>query len=56
MTHKVDFAKDILCKTIKQLLEKSTIENTEVYVGFLDLKKAFGRVSQAMIIEKLTFI
>ena len=32
--------------TIKQVVEKNRIKNQELYMAFLDLEKAFDRVSQ----------
>lgn len=40
--------------TIKQLIEKTGTKNLAVYVAFLDLEKAFSRVSQKEVWKSLS--
>lgn len=39
--------------TIKQMIEKTRVTKTEIYLAFLDLEKAFDTVSQNEICESL---
>ncbi|XP_031358768.1 uncharacterized protein LOC116182371 [Photinus pyralis] len=40
--------------SIKQMIEKSKMQNSEIYMAFLDLEKAFDRVPRSVIWKSLT--